>query len=210
MFGLFKRKKIQSWEVQLLENTLSALPQDFKMYIGHIALGLLKGVSIGNAAIPGYVGFTRDADIYNAVHDPKGRDFEVYGIRVFDLMSRTYLEFSIFFSFGTVDGYSINKPGKFELDVKQIDVKNRKMRFRDNIDFDRVKKVLLPEELELVNPNDIYAVHLDNKEYFHVMEIADGDFYGVDLDKNLYKITHDPYKIEKLDLELQDILRDGA
>jgi len=200
MFGLFKRKKIESWEVDLLENALRALPKDFNIYNEQIALGLIKGVSIGNAAIPNYIGFTRDAEIYNAINDPKGRDFEVYGIMVFDIISNTYLEYSIFFSFGTVDGYSIKKTGKYKIDTKKIDVRNMKLRFRDNFDFERIKKKLPIKDLELINPNDVYVVNLDNKEYFHLADIKDGDFYAMDLEKNFYRITHDPYSFEKIDI----------
>ncbi|MGN8055124.1 hypothetical protein ACTJKN_02550 [Pedobacter sp. 22163] len=209
MFGLFKRKKIQSWEVELLENTLKALPQDFKVYVEQIKLGLLKAVSIGNPSIPGYIGFTRDAEIYNAINDAKGRDFEVYGILVYDCISNSYLEYSIFFSFGTVDGYAIKNQGKFKIDTTKIDVSHMRIKFRDNIDFAKLKKILSPKELEFVNANDVYTVNLDNKEYFHLLDIADGDFYGIDLEKNLYRITHDPHRIEKVDIGVIDIFEGG-
>lgn len=206
MFGLFKRTKVQSWEIELLKNVLEKLPVEFKIYIEQINLGLFKGVSIGNPAIPGYVGFTNDPDIYNEVHDEKGRDFEVYDIKVYDTISYSYLEYSIFFSFGTIDGYAIVGPNKFKIDVQKCNVLDMKLRFRDNTDFDNMKKLLDTNELKLINPSDVYIVTLEDKEYFHLIDIEDGDFYAMDKEKDLYKITHDPYHIEKMDISLSDLL----
>jgi len=206
MFGLLKRTKIRLWEIELLKNVLSELPEEFNKYIEQINLGLFKGVSIGNAAIPGYVGFTNDPDIYNEIHDEKGRDFEVYNVKIYDTISGAYLQYSIFFSFGTIDGYAILGSKKFKIDIQKYNVADIKLRFRDSIDFNRIKKILTPKELDLINPSDVYVIALENKEYFHLTDIEDGNFYAVDRDKTLYRITHDPYQVEKIDASLSDLL----
>jgi uncharacterized pyridoxamine 5'-phosphate oxidase family protein len=69
-----------------------------------------------------------------------------------------------------------------------------------------LKKLLSPKELKLINPSDVYIVTLNNKEYFHLIDIEDGDFYGMDMGKNLYKITHNPYDLEKIDVNLSKLL----
>jgi hypothetical protein len=97
MFGLFKRTKVKPWEVELLKNVLKKLPVEFGMYIEQINLGLFNGITVGNAAIPGYVGFTNDPDIYDAINDVKGRDFEMNNINVYDTISHSYLQYAIFF-----------------------------------------------------------------------------------------------------------------
>jgi hypothetical protein len=206
MFGFFKRSRLQSWEIELLVSVLRKLPEEFGIFVEQINLGLFNGVSLGNAVIPGYVGLTHDANVYNSVYDEDGRDFEMYGMQVYDTISRTYLEYSIFFSFGTIDGYALKGQKKINVDKEKVDVSSVKLRYADNIDFNRLEDIVTQEELKLINPANVYIVTLANKEYFHLMDIEDGDFYGIDLNKNLYKITHDPYNIEKMDISLLDLM----
>lgn len=54
-------------------------------------------------------------------------------------------------------------------------------------------------ERDNINENDIYAISLNGKEYYHLKELEDGDFIGIDKDNKIYKITHDPYMIQELE-----------
>lgn len=206
MFQLFKRTKIQPWEIELLKNVLKRLQEEFDVYIDHINQGLYRSVLIGLSDIPGYVGLSYHPEIYEELHQPDGRNFRLEGISVFDIISGEYLNYTIYFSHGLINGYSITGAKKVKIDVQKIDTHEVKLVFRDNVDFNRLKKILAPNELKLINPDDVYVVILDDKEYFHLTDIEDGDFYALDIEKNIYKITHDPYHIDKIDISLSDLL----
>lgn len=206
MLSLFKRTKVEFWEIELMVNVLKKLPDEFHLCITHINEGLFRGVLIGLSDIPGYIGFTYNPEIYEKFQQPDGKNFRLEGITVFDIISNEYLYYTIYFSYGVINGYSITGAKKIKIDIQKIDVSNFKLKYRENIDFDRLKNFLTSEELKLINPNDVYVVSLEDKEYFHLMDIEDGDFYGMDLNKNLYKITHDPYNIEKMDISLSDLM----
>lgn len=206
MFGLFKRTKVEYLEIELMVSVLKKLPEEFHLYISHIDEGLFKGVLIGLSDIPGYVGFTYNPEIYDKLEQPDGRNFRLEGITVFDIILNEYLSYTIFFSYGLINGYSITGPKKNKIDIQKIDVSNFKLKYRDSIDFDRLKKYLTSKEIKLINPSDVYVVILEGKEYFHLTDIEEGDFYGMDLKKNLYKITHDPYNIEKINISLSDLM----
>lgn len=76
-----------------------------------------------------------------------------------------------------------------------------------NIEFDAIKHLLNEEELLLIDPVDVYEVELDGKIYYHVRELEDGDFIGIDDKKNIYKLTHDPYEIMLLNKPLVEVLK---
>ncbi|WP_162842699.1 hypothetical protein [Mucilaginibacter pineti] len=47
---------------------------------------------------------------------------------------------------------------------------------------------------------------MDGKVYFHIKDLEDGDFIGIDSDKIIYKITHDPCEIIPLPESLKTVL----
>ncbi|MFD2584448.1 hypothetical protein ACFSR6_18265 [Pedobacter vanadiisoli] len=206
MFGLFRRTKIQPWELELLKNVLKRLPTEFRLYISHINKGLFRGVLIGLSDIPGYVGLSYHSEIYKKLYHSDGKNFRLEGITVFDTISAEYLQYTIYFSHGLINGYSLTEKKKVKIDIEKIDTTNVKLIFRENVDFNRLKKVLSSKELKLINPGDVYVVVLEDKEYFHLTDIEDGNFYALDMGKNLYKITHNPHYIEKVEVSLTDLL----
>ncbi|MEY3451193.1 MAG: hypothetical protein RL711_1019, partial [Bacteroidota bacterium] len=48
---------------------------------------------------------------------------------------------------------------------------------------------------------------LKGKTYYHLKDIEDGDFLGIDIHKNIYKITHDPFEINLQKNELINVLK---
>ena len=58
------------------------------------------------------------------------------------------------------------------------------------------------EEISLLNTSDIYKIELNGKIYYHLKDLEDGDFIGIDTQKNIYLITHDPFKIALQDNDL--------
>ena len=52
---------------------------------------------------------------------------------------------------------------------------------------------------------------LNGKTYYHVQDITDGDgdFIGIDADKNVYEFRHDPFEITLLTEPLETILKNN-
>ncbi|GGA67203.1 hypothetical protein GCM10008015_04920 [Flavobacterium palustre] len=207
MLGLFKRTKIESWETNLLINVFNKVSiNDSMFFIRQINDGLLRGVLIGVSDIHGYVGFSYNSKVYNKFYDKNGRNFKFENIKVFDIKSNKYLNLSIYFSFGVINGYSVEKNGKYKLDISNINTDGVQKIYFDTIDYDKISKIFTPREKELLNPSEIYLVKLKDKDYYHLKDLEDGDFLGIDIDKNVYKITHDPFEINPLSDKLEEIL----
>jgi hypothetical protein len=54
---------------------------------------------------------------------------------------------------------------------------------------------------------EIYAVFIGNIEYSHIKELEGGNFIGIDKNKVIYNITHDPMEIVKIDKTLTEVLK---
>jgi len=112
-------------------------------------------------------------------------------------------------TYGIISGYSIDNesvlntlPDNISVDTSNINI----IFFND--DDSNIEKFFSKKELSYVNIDDVYEVELDGKIYYHIQDIkdGDGDFIGMDSDKKIYKITHDPYEIKLLSESLIDVL----
>jgi len=207
MFGLLKRTKIEPWETQLLENVLRKLPDEYSNLINQISDGLFRGVLVDVSDIHGYVAFTFHSDKlkkYDKINEP---DFNLTNILVYDSKISEYIPYEIYISRGTISGYSLGGNKKHNIDVNKVEVSDFKRVYIGKDDYDRIASILNEDEKELLSPSEVYSVYVFNKEYFHIKDLEDGDFIGVDENKIVYKISHDPQEVMKLDLKIVDVLK---
>lgn len=206
MCGLFKRTKIEDWEIQLLRNTVAKLSNEYLSLTEQLNEGLLKRVLIDASDIPGYVAFTYNANILTK-YDRKGeQDFRLTNIKVYDRKSSSYIPYDIYVSSGTISGYSLGSNNKVNIDVCKVDVSFFRKEFVGETDYKRIVNIFSEEEKGLLSPSEVYSVLIDNEEYFRIKDLEDGDFIGIDGEKNVYKITQDPMKAVRLDKKIADIL----
>jgi hypothetical protein len=206
MFGLFKRTKIEDWERQLLRNALTKLSSEYLSLVAQIDEGLLKGVLLDASDIQGYVAFTYHSSVLKKYDRKNEQDFRLTNINVYDRKSLSYIPYEIYVSSGTISGYALGGNTKSDIDVCQVNVSVFRKEFVGVTDYDRIENIFSEEERRLLNPSEVYSVFIGNKEYFHLEDLDDGDFIGIDGEKNVYKITHDPIKAVRLDKKIADIL----
>lgn len=208
MFGLFKRKKIHEWALRLLKRVLSDVSED--NLLNQVNDNLLIGVITNASDIEGYVAFKYNYEVVNKYDNPKANSFRITNVKVFDKKSSSFLDYTIYVSRGMINGYSIQGSESFDIDLDQIDTSGFKKIDKKNAIDNQISQVLSSEEKRLINLSEVYKVHLKGHDYYYLEDIGDGDFIGFDIDKKVYKITHDPYEIELLDKSLMDIIGKGT
>ncbi|EHQ28970.1 hypothetical protein [Mucilaginibacter paludis] len=206
MLGLFKRTKIKQWEITLLNNTLSSLPNTYAQFKLQINSNLFRGVLIGMGDILGYVAFTYHNEVYQQFYDAKGRNFKLTRLKVFDQRSKTYQNFTLYFSHGVINGYSIDDVEKHDLSVDDIITNDYSKQYIGNGDYKKIEAQLTDYEKQLINPVDVYEVKLNGHIYFHIQQLQDGNFIAVDLKKIVYEIRHDPFQISPLPGNLSGVI----
>jgi len=207
MFGLFKRSKIAEWEIELLKKVLQLLPPDYHHLERQVEEGLFRSVLIGLSDLPGYVCFTCNPNLVKKFENTKEKGYTLTGVKIFDVKSQTQLNYSIHVSSGMINGYSITGAKKFTVDLNKIDVQNFRKSYRQNPDYQKIEIYLNAEERDIINQDEVYEVVLNEKVYFHIKDLEDGDFIGIDYEKNIYKITHDPFEIRQLNCGLSSVLK---
>jgi len=206
MFGLFKRNKIEKWETELLRKVIVRLPEKYLSLIDQINKGLLRGVLLGASDISDYVAFTFHSEIlkkYDKVNEP---DYKLTNIRIYDDRSSSFLPYEIYVSSGTISGYSLGGGKKRHVNLNKVVVSDFKIEFIGESDYNRIVNILDKEEKKLLSPSEVYSVFVDGIEYFHIKDLEDGNFIGMDNKKVIYRITHDPMEVNRVDKGLLEIL----
>lgn len=206
MFGLFKRTKIADWEIRLLKNVLLQLPQEYTAYINPIDNGLFKGIWLNASTIPGYNAFRFNPEVYKRYSDPKGQNFKITGIRVYDTKSAAFLPYEVYFYKGIIDGYALTGNKHMVVDPDTVDVSDFRKQVIGDEDYKRIAHLFSNQEKKLLNPFEIYAITLGNVEFFHIKALEDGNFIAVDLHKTFYRVTHDPFEVKILTVDLAGAL----
>lgn len=205
MLNLFKRSKIEKWEIDLLTNIFSRI-KETHVYLNQIKDGLLRNILLDASDIPGYNSFGLNHNIFKK-YETNERSFKFSNIKVYDLTTKSYLKFNIYISSGVITGYSIeNLKKKFKLEVTNIDVSQVKKIYLENPDYDRISHLFNEEEKSLLDLSEVYSLIVDKKEYFHIKDLEDGDFLGIDNEKNVYSIKHNPMSIIRIEKSIKDIL----
>lgn len=206
---LFRRKgrrRIEQWEMDLLKNTLQKLPCQYHYLLEQIDANLLETVLSGLGDLPHWKTFGYNSKIVDRYDKPDEASYLLVNIQVFDKKSGKYLEYTIGCTSGTLAGYSINCDNEFDIDVVNIDTRYFKKKMIVSNDYFRIEKLLTFEERKLIIPSNVYEVKLEQKTFYHLVDLENGDFIAIDLRKNVYCITHDPYEIKLLNSSLEEIL----
>ncbi len=210
MFNLFRRTKIKDWEIDFLKTVFSKISnEESQKFDREITEGLLRGVILGMSDIKNYTGFTYNSSVHDKFYNSKGKNYKLSNIIVKDILSDKFLTMSIYIAYDLIIGYSIDENiSKYKLDIETVDVSSiKKIYIRDDNSLNIVLPLLTKQEKDLINESDIYPSLVNGKEYYHLKELEDGDFIGIDKDNCIYRITHDPLEAILLERKsLVDIL----
>lgn len=201
MFNFFKKKKsihLNGWEKELFENIFKALGSEYLQYQRQIEDGIIESVRFDEKR-PNFIGLKLNVSLLNKYEKKNEQLYKIKGIEIFDKTSSQYKMMTVTIAYGLVLGYSVPDIFNFNPDVNKIKTDFAHKFYFENEDFDKIKFLFTNEELKLLNPSDVYEVILYEKSYYHLNDLEDGDFIGINKENNIYKITHDPFEITAIE-----------
>lgn len=203
MFSFFNRTNIQNWELDLIKSLIRKLPRQYLNLLEQLNSDLIKGVILNASDIEGYVAFRYNFSSLKKYEIISKSDFKFTNITVRDVNLKKLLSVELYVSCGVLSGYSIYpKKSKYKLDLTTLDVSDLTKEYIGENDYQRIVHLLNDEEKKILSNSEVYSITLQGKEFFHIKSLEDGDFLGIDLEKNIYHITHDPYEIKELNNSL--------
>jgi hypothetical protein len=203
--SLSKRSKVENWEIDLLINSFDLLPNEYVSFKQQLEEGLVAGVILSDTPLANYVNFTFNPKVSRKYENESDRFFRITGLEFYD-ERLGWKNFEVYFTHGLICGYRISNGLRSAPNVSKINAQHFQKEYLDNYSIGIMKSILSPGEMKLINSSDFYEVELQGKKYYHVKDLEDGDFIGIDREKNVYKFTHDPFEITYLEGDIESNL----
>jgi len=202
MFSLFKKKnrKLKVWENTTFFKLFNQLGGGYEQYCEQ--LNFIEKVGINRSDIPNLINFIYPISFYKIFGKQNISNFKLEGLIVKDVHSSKKIVVTLYFAENIFLGYSSDiKQDTFEFDVNNIFYENIKKKIWGDEGLIYIKKYFTDEELKYVNIGEIFVTDIKQIEYFHLKELEDGDFLGINRRGNFYIITHDPLEVKEVDRE---------
>jgi hypothetical protein len=115
----------------------------------------------------------------------------------------------LYISEGLVIGYTL--PANIDqIDCATIDISNiweKHFLDKDCVDIKPFVEGLSKEQKKKLNLfSNSFTITLNGKVYFAIHDIGDGNYIALDTYGSIYKITHDPFGVNKINNNILDFL----
>jgi len=206
MLGLFKKTswKIDGKVFDFFENLFTQLPTEFQFLSDGLHKGLYKRYSV-NFAMKGHhytIGFDPSQSDKSMT---RGIQFELQNILIIQDAKEFALNITVFE--GLWIGFEIEKNildfKTFQFDFTKLHKDNNK--FAKDNKIERLVHGLSSNYLDLT---DLSEFEVDGKHYYQIKDLEDGNNIAIDNKGQVFRLIHDPYKIELINKSVQQFVND--
>lgn len=124
--------------------------------------------------------------------------FVLNGISVWNKESKSFEEISLSYLNNTISWFAVQNPERFhktfdlsQLKKGQIKIEQKEIK---NSDIEKVKKLLKSlskEQLGLLELEHTFEMELDEKLFYPILNMEDGNYIAVDNKGKIYRLNHD-------------------
>ncbi|HNU34445.1 MAG TPA: hypothetical protein PKN75_12735 [Bacteroidia bacterium] len=208
MFNIFKKKQKTTYEGLIIKAIVYGSNLEYvKALREQLEEGIIEGSRLRPTDIPNYFGLVLNESLREKYYNKSGRNYSIGEVEIRDKESGKMIKFTLYVSYGLLIGYSIFPFKNIQPDINSINLERCKITFLDELDYNKIEFLLSTQEKANISKAEIYEVQVEEKTYFHIKDLEDGDFIAIDLKKNVFMITHDPLKATKIITSLNEILQ---
>lgn len=189
-----KKKHIEQFELKIA----GLLEDEFPQFRKVLDISKLYGISFTHNPIGIYISRGYNPDAYNEIQKNHRTHFNLTGVSAFHLKRQSYLQLKLNYSFDSLTRIEIDEPQRFhknfDLDNLQIDKIEIEELPNENPDKETVEKILkalTKEQKESLELEDTFEIEFDEKLFYTILDMEDGNYIAVDKSENVYRLNHD-------------------
>jgi len=196
-----KKKHIQQFELTIVELLASEMPE-LKTAIGLSEMG---GIGFMQKPKGIYIMSKYHPEDYKIIHRNHKTCFNLTGISVFHKKEKRYQPIKLYYQSDGLTKIEIDNPEYFhktydltQIQKGDIELEHLPMENPDQIVVERILKSLTQEQRNLLELAYSFEIELDEKLFYTVLDMEDGNYVAVDKKGKVYRLIHDHEEPVKL------------
>jgi hypothetical protein len=206
MLNFFKKRRIkhiQDWEYDLLRSIAVKLPKKYSFLSAQIDPEFLLDSVLNELLNEGWKRTILNQNLYNNYKNTS-INYQMKGILVYDVLESKNKEVQLDLYEGILIGYRV-PTGKF--DLERIDLANLKeVGFVTPTEELKYRELFNGKNSDYLDLNDGFEIQLDNKNYYTIKDLGDGNYISIDSSGKVYGMFHDPYLVELIHGDVQEFI----
>ena len=196
-----KKKHIEQFGLKIAELLKSEIPQ-IKIAI---ELSEIYGISFMHKPRGIYISRVYKPKEFEIINRDHKTCFNLTGISILNKKKNLYQPIQLYYQSDGLTKIEIESPELFHktFDLNQIqkgelNLEHLKMENPDQKTAERILKSLTNEQIELLELEYTFEIELDEKLFYTILDMEDGNYVAVDKKGKVYRLNHD--HIEKVKL----------
>ena len=206
-----KKKHIEQFEQKIAGLLIDKFPQ-FQQVID---LSKIYGISFTQVPKGIYISRGYSPDAYNEIQRNHRTHFNLNGIYVYNLKKQMFIPLKLNYSFDSLTSIEIDDPERFhknfdleKLQVTNIDIEELTIENPDKEIVEKICKGLTKDQIRTLELEDTFEIEFDDKLYYTILDMEDGNYIAVDKSGIVYRLNHDhEERIRKIANKLADLFK---
>ncbi len=144
-------------------------------------------------------------DFYKNYKSEQEKHFNLSGVFLKRKKSSEYVEIPLTFAHGNLQHIIVDNPSKFRknYDFNSIAIRNLKAEYikvqkTDQKTTENILKSLSKEQIELLELDSTFEIEFDEKLFYTILDMEDGNYIAVDKKGKVYRLNHDHEEMVRL------------
>lgn len=196
-----KKKHIKQLELKIAELLESDMPQ-LKTVIG---LSKIYGISFIHEPKGIYIARGYNPKIFEIINRNHKTCFNLTGISILNKKENIYQPINLYFQSDGLTRIEIDNPEYFhklfdlnQIQKSKIELEHLKMENPDQETAEKILKSLTKEQIELLELDYTFEIEFEEKLFYTILDMEDGNYVAVDKKGKVYRLNHDHEKRVKL------------
>ena len=196
-----KKKHIEQFELQIAELLEPEMPQ----IITAIGLSKIYGISFMNEPEGIHISRGYNPTDFETINRNHKTCFNLTGMAVLNKKTNLFEPVKLYFQSDGLTRIEINNPEHFhkrfdlnQIQINEIALEHLEMENPDQKTVEKILKSLSKEQIDLLELDYTFEIELDEKLFYMILDMEDGNYIAVDKTGKVYRLNHDHAERVKL------------
>jgi hypothetical protein len=196
-----KKRHIERFGLKIAELLESEMPQ-IKTVIG---LSKIYGISFMQEPKGIYISIGYNPKEFEIINRNHKTCFNLYGISLFNKRKNLFEPVKLYYQSDGLTRIEIDNPEYFhktfdlsQIQKGEIELEHLNMENPDHKIAERILQSLSKEQLDLLDLDFTFEIEFDEKLFYTILDMEDGNYVAIDKKGKVYRLNHDHEEMVKL------------